>query len=138
MLSRESILAAKEHFPREEIDLPELAGSVFVRSMSAGQRDRLENAFLKSPGIHVRARVAAYCLCDEAGNLLFTEADLPDLSDLPASVLDRVYEAGLRLSRLTGRDREDLEKNSETGRNGDSSSGSLATSAAASPSWNGS
>src|SRR5204862_7582190 len=131
------ILAAKEHFPREEIDLPELAGSVFVRSMSAGQRDRLENAFLKSPGQHVRARVAAYCLCDEKGDPLFSEADLPALSDLPASVLDRVYEAGLRLSRLLGRDREELEKNLDSGRNGDSSSASLATSAAPSPSWNG-
>ncbi len=114
MLTREQFLAPID-LERVEVPVPELGDSVFVRAMTAGERDRFESEQLQTEGRDFRARLATYTVCDAAGVLLFTPADVPALSGLPASTLSRVADAALKLNSLSAEAVDAAEKNSVTG-----------------------
>lgn len=110
MLSRDSILAAKD-FETETVEVPEWGGSVCVRMMSGRERDRFEADQRRDPYRDIRARLAAATLCDEAGALLFTPADIEALAAKSSKALDRVFDAAVRINKLSAADVEDLAKN---------------------------
>lgn len=103
MLTREMILAADD-LKTEPVEVPEWGGSVFVRTMSAGERDRFEAAHLKSPERDFRARLAVACVCDEAGKPVFTAEDVPSLSSKSGAALTRIFEAASKLNRMNKED----------------------------------
>jgi hypothetical protein len=107
-LTKDQILAARD-LDQEEVEIPSLGGSVFVRTMTAGERDRWEAAYLKEPGKNIRARLAAATVCDEAGQRLFTDADAEALGGKSAIVLDRIFDVAARLCGLSNRDVKELE-----------------------------
>jgi hypothetical protein len=125
MLTRVSFLAPQP-LERRPVVVPGL-GRCFVRAMSAGERDDFEVAHSKSKNRDFRARLVACTVCDEEGELVFSAADIPALSALPASTLQPLVIAATEVNRLTESDVADLEeasKNSSPDRNGNSSSGS--------------
>lgn len=124
MITREAFLAGHVCKP-EPVETAD--GRAWVRPMTAGEKDRWEAVHLKAPDQDFRARLVAACLCDEAGRLVFTEEDIPALSELPAHVLDPFCVAAARLNRMGAEEMEALRKNLP-GPNGDSSSVLLATS----------
>lgn len=109
MLSADTILKARPEI--RQVLVPELAGSVFVRALSAGERDRFEVAHLKSGETDFRARLAAACVCDADGTLLFCAADVAGLSAVPAGVLEPIVQEAIALNRLDAKAIEDLRKN---------------------------
>lgn len=113
-LSREAILAYGE-LPRELVHVAALGGSVWVRTLTAGQRDRYEmdqfEANKREKAQDYRARLVAATACDADGRLLFAPGDIPLLSDLSCAALDPIYEVALRLNRFTSSDVKELEKN---------------------------
>lgn len=115
-LTREAFLAATE-FPRELVDIPALGGAVYVRVMSAAEKDRMDGEQVAAKGTqrfeHFRSRLVVACACDEAGRPLFTRDDLPVLSALPVSVLEPIVEAAIRINRLGPGELDALRKNSE-------------------------
>ncbi|KKK73275.1 hypothetical protein LCGC14_2895450 [marine sediment metagenome] len=129
LLSREQILAQTEvRMVRENV--PEWGGSVYVRIVSGAERDRFEASTQNQTGgghnlVNFRARFAAMVLCDDKGDALFTPADVEALGKLSSggAALDRIFDAGRHLNRMTAEDVEELTKNSEGGRNGSSGSG---------------
>ena len=125
MLTRISFLAPQP-LERRPVTVPGL-GSCFVRAMSAGERDEFEVAHSKSRNKDFRARLVASTVCDEDGELVFSVADIPALSALPAATLQPLVAMAVEVNRLSESDVADLEaagKNSESDRNGNSSSGS--------------
>jgi cytochrome c553 len=111
-------------------------GSCFVRAMSAGERDEFEVAHAKGKSRDFRARLVACTVCDEDGELVFSTADIPALSALPAATLQPLVAAAVEVNRLSEADVKDLEeaaKNSSSGPNGNSSSDSPSPSAERSP-----
>ena len=58
-----------------------------------------------------RARLVVKCLADEAGQLLFTEADALALGEEDAGLLDALYDVCLRLNGLDVRAAEALAQN---------------------------
>jgi hypothetical protein len=125
MLSRDQFLSlAKADLEREEVEVPALGGTVFVRAMTAGEKDAFEQANARAKGRDVRARLAACCTCDAAGHLLFGPADVAALTRLPGHALDAIGQAAMRLNRLGGDAVRELEKNSDAGPPDGSSSGS--------------
>ncbi len=128
-LDRTAILARTD-LPRQEVDVPEWNGKVWIRCMTAGDRDLWEQHIQTLGFQNIRAKTAVSCVCDENGNLLFTDKDLPALSALHGKALDRIFEAAVLLSKVGKADLEDLKKNSEPTPSDDFSSGSLATSGA--------
>lgn len=115
MLTREAILKASDA-TMKEIQVPEWGGSVFVRSMSAYERDafeaeqfRLNEAGRRAE--NARARMAAACVCDAEGGALFTAEDVEELGKKSAKALSRIFDAALALNGFTADDVEELEKN---------------------------
>lgn len=120
LLTREAILAADD-LKREKVEVPEWGGHVYVRQLTAGERERWEerNLARRGPDSQVNlenltSSLAALTMCDEAGGHLFTEADIPALNGKSAAALQRVWTAAIDLNRVGKQDVEELVKNSET------------------------
>ena len=136
-LTKEQILSAQDVKP-VSVKVPEWGGTVYVRPMSAGDRDRWEGDLLdraekRKESItaateNLRSVFLAKCLCDEAGELLFGAEDVKALARKNYKPIDRVYEVAQTLNGLSDADVEELEKNSGGGRRAASSSGSVSRS----------
>jgi hypothetical protein len=112
-LSKSAILAANDK-KTVDLDVPEWGGSVKLRVMTGTERDRFESEFVggnKNVEM-VRAKLVAKCLCDEDGERLFTEQEIPELGERSAAVLDRLFAECMKLNRFTKDDVDDLAKNS--------------------------
>lgn len=128
-LTRDELLKKKAAKRIEEVQVPEWGGSVFVRELSAAERDAFETSMVqldrkgKVQGhnlANVRARLAVFALCDEHGERMFGDGDAEALGELSASALQRVFEVAQRLSGISNEDVEELEKNSVSGPTGSS------------------
>ena len=110
ILSKEAILQAND-IKKVLVEVPEWGGQVYVRSMTAIQRDKFELAVQEKKIQNWRALIASQTICDENGNTLFNEQDINALSQKSASALSRVFDKAIELSRFTNEDIEELEKN---------------------------
>lgn len=112
-LGKAAILAADDK-KMVDYDVPEWGGSVKLRVMTGTERDRFEGEFVnnnKSVEM-VRAKLVAKCLCDDQGNRLFDEKEIPQLGEKSAAVLDRLFSECMKLNRFTKGDVDELAKNS--------------------------
>lgn len=98
--------------PREEVDVPEWGGSVWVRTLSAFERDELERAWEATKRRNFRARLVVATVCDEHGKDIFELGDIEALGRHASTTLGRVFEVAVRLNKFTRDEVEDLEKNS--------------------------
>lgn len=129
LLTRDQILAADD-LPRELVEVPEWGGAVLVRTLTGAERDQFEAQVVEMRGrkikslnmANLRARLVSLCVVDEKGERLFTDADVKALGGKSAAALQRVFDVASRLSGLGEEDIEELEKNLDAGRNGDSGS----------------
>jgi hypothetical protein len=113
LLTRSAILEA-EDLKRETVAVPEWGGEVIVSCMTGTQRDAWEQSLVanKTAALaNIRARLLAYSLIDDAGNLLFSEKDIEALGKKSAAAIDRVVNVAQRLNRLTNESLEELQKN---------------------------
>jgi len=117
ILTREAILKA-EDLKVETVACPEWGGDVLVRSMRGVERDAFESSLFTGEGesrkftaTNVRAKLLVRSLVNEAGELLFNEADLSALGDRNAAPLDRLYDVAQRLSGISKTDLDGAVKN---------------------------
>ena len=117
LLEREEILGASD-LPTATVAVPEWGGEVIVKTMMAAERDAWEAANVKGRGKHarlemvnIRARLAAATVVDEAGALLFKQADVEALGAKSAAAVDRIFAVAMTLNGLSDKDLEELEKN---------------------------
>jgi hypothetical protein len=119
MLTKDGILGAQD-FTIEQVAVPEWNGSVFVRGLTAEERDEFEGGSVSFAGegkptpvlTNMRARLAVRCICDAEGNRLFSDDDVGALGRKCGAALDRITEVARRLSGLTKKDMEELAGNS--------------------------
>jgi len=128
-LNKEQILGAKD-IKIEKISIPEWGGDVFIKGMTGSERDKFEASIVEMRGsqqklnmVNVRAKLACYCLCDEKGERLFSDAEMLDLAKKSASSLQRIFDTAQRLSGIGDADVESLVKNSESAQAEDFTSG---------------
>ena len=123
MLSKDQILKA-EDLRKQKVAIPEWGGDLFVREMTAKERDDyrrdLDSGKDKLTG--ASALLAVRVIVNDKNERLFEDKDAPELAKKSASALDKVLEAALSLSGLNAQDIEELEKNSESGQSEDSHS----------------
>lgn len=122
MLSRDAILSA-EDLGREEVEVPEWGGSVYVQAMSGTERDAYESSIIEinqdAKGNvsttrkmeNARAKMCARCIVGEDGERLFGDADIDALGRKSAKALDRVYAVAARLNGMSDADLEELTGN---------------------------
>jgi hypothetical protein len=131
VLTRAQILEVKDFPEAERVPVPEWGGDVLIRSMSASERDLYEQDLVaarvgdKDTGVkvtNVRARLLAFVIVDEKGNLLFSEDDIVALGKKSIVAVDRVFARAQKMNALTQADVEALEKNSESDQTDSSSS----------------
>lgn len=116
ILTKEEILGIDDKVI-ELIDVPEWKGSVYMKGMTAAERDSWEaDVYMARKKdelqgmLDFRARLVAKCICNKDGNLLFTAKDIKALSSKSAKALDRLFE---KAQELNGMRKEDLEKMTE-------------------------
>lgn len=119
VLGRDQILQAQD-IAKELVHVPEWGGDVYVRGMTGAERDKFEASLLTGKTnsktmnlINVRAKMASLTICDESGGLLFSEADVKELSKKSAAALQRIFEIAQRLSGLGEADIEELSEGLE-------------------------
>lgn len=121
VLTAAEILAAVD-LAVEEVEVPEWGGVVLVRGLTGTERDAFEQSVVVVDGagkgrrVHTnlanfRAKLAARCMVDEAGGLLFSEDQVAALGAKSGAALERVFSVAQRLSGLTQEDVEELTKN---------------------------
>lgn len=114
-LNKKQILEAND-LKTEKIFVPEWADGdpdayVLLRTLTAADREAFENTIYsittpedgEKPKVTIdnkdhRAKLCAFCMVDDDGNRLFTEADIPDLAGKSASALERVFNAAQTLN----------------------------------------
>lgn len=112
-LTKEAILAANDS-GLLKVAVPEWGGDVYIRVMSCGERDAYENDWVvnKNKGVeNFRSKFLARCLCDEGGELLFEEKEIPLLAKKSAKVLSRLWQKAMDHNALTDADVQELAKN---------------------------
>lgn len=129
-LTRDAILTADD-LKKEEIQVPEWGGSVFIRCMTGTERDAFESEAYTVRGKDVqinrenfRARLLVRVLVDEKGERLFSDKDIASLGAKSGKALDRVFTVAMKISGLSKEDVEDLTKNSSPGEKDASTSSS--------------
>lgn len=117
MLNKAEILEAQD-LPREEVQIPEWKGSVYVQTMTADAKDTFEGTLLeggKATIAGIRAKLAVATVVDEAGNCLFGLADVEALGKKSGKALDRIFTVAQRLNAISDADLKEMEKNSSSG-----------------------
>lgn len=93
------------------VPVPEWGGEVYVRDLPGNELDALQSHAGKESDITYMYRVAAACICNEDGVLLYE--DVADLLPKSAAPVKRCSEAAMDLMGLTEEGQEELAKNSE-------------------------
>lgn len=120
VLGRDDILAAPDIHP-QKVEMPEWGGCVFVRGLTARERDAFESSIVsvdkngerKVDARNVRARLVALGVCDESGQPIFTANDVAELGKKSALALERLFDTIRHLSGMTDADLAELEGNSD-------------------------
>ena len=117
MTLKERLLSLRASVPSETVDVAGV-GQVEVRGLTAAGRDEWEQRIYAAKGKTVknmRASLVSLCLY-ENGKPVFQPGEVDELGELPAQVVDRLWDVAARLSGLTRNDQEVLEKNFESAR----------------------
>lgn len=116
-LSRDQILSADDRKSRA-VAVPEWGGEVLVSTMSGSARDAWEQSLLTrrngktEPNMeNMRARLVAATVVDEAGQRLFSDADVEALGRKSAAALERVCKVAQSLNAIGEAELEDLKGN---------------------------
>ena len=118
-LTRQALLGATT-VPTLTVEIPELGGSVIVRGMTGAERDKFESSCWEGRGkkrnfsmSNIRAKLVTYCVVDETGHRLFTEADVDAIGAMRADIVDRLFGAAQKLSGMSEEDIDELGRRSE-------------------------
>lgn len=110
----------------EDLYVSQWGGTVRVRGMNGDERDAFEKARTREKPAgnraarragntttefireNLRAHLVAWCVIDEDGNRIFTDADIPALNKKSGAALEKVVEVAMRLSGMDDDDVDEL------------------------------
>lgn len=117
-LTKDEIVASSGKVEVEELDVPELGGSVYVRAITSGERDGYEAGVMQLRGdklvpklSNARAKLIVLALSDETGARLFKDDELAVIAALSARASQRIFDKARELAGLSDEDVDELEKN---------------------------
>ena len=118
---REQILGC-EDLPLEKVNIKQWKMDVYVRGLSAAERDQFETEMFDVVGKDVkmnrknlRARLVVLTVCDEKGNRIFKDEDLAALGKKSGAALDKLFTLAQKLSGIGAADVEEMVSNLEKG-----------------------
>lgn len=100
----------------EELEVPEWGGSVYVKMLSAKERDEFESGLMtvNKQGQPVdnrkgaRARLVQLAVVHQDGRPYFTRHDIRTLNELPAAGLQRVFNKVNEMAAISEEDIDEL------------------------------
>lgn len=99
----------------KEVEVEEWGDTVFVRTFSAADRERVESVLHKAADDgtyqNVRPLICSLTLCDSGGTRLYGDEGIAQLSDRNAKALDRISDAALAINKMDSVALEETEKN---------------------------
>lgn len=106
-LSRDEIIAKRAQLPRESVEVPELGGSVLIRTLTLHEVSEVQKAqkSSKEPLSSYPKLVALACI-KEDGTPLFVGEDIKLIDELPWPVVDAIATAVLKLNRMLGDEKD--------------------------------
>jgi len=93
-----AVLALAEQKPTL-VEVPEWGGHVYVRSITAAEASALEPGASRDESSRL-ALIVARCACDENGERIWKDADIPRLNKMPIAGIVRVAQAVGQLNAL--------------------------------------
>ena len=115
LTSADSILNISDLGAPVVLHVPEWNDDVYLRRPTANDRDAWEiycQEHSTKPKSVWRAKLASMILCDAENRLLFTPAQIEQLGGKSAAAVNRIWEKGLELMRITKDELYEIEKNS--------------------------
>lgn len=121
-LNKAAILGQND-LVQKRVDIPEWNGFVYVRSMTAEERDNHEMATLSTNEMgtteeitkknmeNFRTRLCAATIVNQNGKTLFTVKDIPELAKKNGKAIGRIYDAACKVNGIGAKDVRDLSKN---------------------------
>jgi hypothetical protein len=104
-LTRDEIFARRAALPREEVEVPELGGSVLVRVLTLKEMGEIEKARkVSAEAINMYPKVISLGCVNEDGTPLFPKEDVGLIDDLPWAALDTIATAILRINKMLPED----------------------------------
>lgn len=128
ILTRDQIFSVPDR-TYEEVYVSEWSGSVRMQSLTAkeleayqksnrGKVDKSGNAQILWEGS--AARLVVKCAVDQDGNRLFGDDDALELGRKSAAAINRLFKTACEMNGITEKEQEEIIKNSEPTRSGDS------------------
>lgn len=121
ILNKDLILAADD-MKTIDVEVPEWGGSVRLRTLTGGERDKFESDSIDQRGknnkmnlVNLRARLVSLCAVDEGGKRMFGDSEVTKLGAKSAAVLDRLFQAAQELNGMTQKDVDELAEGFEDG-----------------------
>lgn len=109
-----------------EIEVAELSGSVWIRSLTLGERGQVGDIAKKfkdaDPSVQNKqfiAKILLFGVCNEDGSRYFAEEDMPKILEIDGVIGERLRSEIMKFSGFPEESRSELEKNSgnlQTGR----------------------
>ena len=136
-LTREQILAQRDHLVTRDIPVPEWGGDVRLRELTSRERTSVEMSLMTQKqgkngmvqaGVNydayaiLRAKVLSLSIVDEGNQRIFQPADIDALTELGSGPVERLFEVARALSGLSQQDVDSLVGNSVSTPNGGSHS----------------
>jgi len=105
-------ILSKDDLNTIEVEVPEWDAKLKLRVIPGNVRDRWDKALLEGKvKSNIRAKLLVYCIVDDEGKCIFTEADAQSLGNKSGAALDRLFEAACALNKMGPADIEDAAKN---------------------------
>lgn len=104
MLNKDDILNADD-LNTDVIEVPEWGGEVTIQALTGATREQFELLYAdeeKANDPNIRASLAMLSIVDDAGQLMFEQADVIRLGKKSFKALDRVFRAAQKLNGLGG------------------------------------
>lgn len=98
VLSAADIMAAVDLKP-EPVEVPEWGGTIYLRVLTADETLAYQE-FTQVPENKFRSmqRLLSYCICDEKGGRLFSDAEMAQLYSKNANVLTRLHKLAVKMN----------------------------------------
>lgn len=97
----------------EKIELPEMGGEVYIKELTAGEREALEKQMQSQTDKNaVRATVFVHSVCNADGELMFDVEDIEVIKQLPSRPVIKVFNRSNEINGITPEQVDTAEKNS--------------------------
>jgi hypothetical protein len=106
------LILAAEDCPLTQVEVPEWGATVYLRPLTARERDRITARAIKGESDEALSiALVGRCLCDIDGRRVFADGEIEQLGAKSGAVVERLFGLALDLNGMGAKAQESLAKN---------------------------